>query len=93
MNQIDRRSFLASAAAAPLFVPACAAPGPMAASAGPIRPAPDGPVAISSGNGRRAVAEAMRRMRAGADPLDAAVAGVSIVEDDPDDVTVGYGGS
>ena len=29
---------------------------------------------------------------AGNDPLDAVIAGVNIVEDDPDDVTVGYGG-
>src|SRR5260370_1846716 len=31
-------------------------------------------------------------MRAGADPLDAAIAGVNLVEDDPNDMTVGYGG-
>ncbi len=31
-------------------------------------------------------------MRAGGDTLDAAIAGVNLVEDDPDDNTVGYGG-
>jgi N4-(beta-N-acetylglucosaminyl)-L-asparaginase len=31
-------------------------------------------------------------MKAGADPLDAAIEGVNIVEDDPEDMTVGYGG-
>src|SRR5260370_41548457 len=31
-------------------------------------------------------------MRAGADPLDAAIAGVNLVEDDPNDMSVGYGG-
>jgi len=50
------------------------------------------PVAISSANGLRAVELALRRMQEGADPLDAAVAGVNLVEDDPADMTVGYGG-
>ena len=31
-------------------------------------------------------------MQAGIDPLDAVIAGVSLVEDDPSDLTVGYGG-
>ena len=31
-------------------------------------------------------------MQTGADPLDAVIAGVSLVEDDPNDLTVGYGG-
>src|SRR5215471_19715145 len=52
---------------------------------------PGGAVAISSSNGLRAVALAFERMRAGADPLDAAIAGVNLVEDDPADMTVGYG--
>jgi N4-(beta-N-acetylglucosaminyl)-L-asparaginase len=50
------------------------------------------PVAISSANGLRAVELAARRMQEGADPLDAAIAGVNLVEDDPADMTVGYGG-
>src|SRR3982751_3334513 len=50
------------------------------------------PVAISSSNGLRAVDLAVRRMHDGADPLDAAIAGVNLVEDDPADMTVGYGG-
>jgi N4-(beta-N-acetylglucosaminyl)-L-asparaginase len=50
------------------------------------------PVAISSSNGLRAVEDAIRRLRAGTDPLDAVVAAVGIVEADPDDMTVGYGG-
>jgi N4-(beta-N-acetylglucosaminyl)-L-asparaginase len=50
------------------------------------------PVAISSANGLRAVELALRRLQEGADPLDAAVAGVNLVEDDPADMTVGYGG-
>jgi N4-(beta-N-acetylglucosaminyl)-L-asparaginase len=34
----------------------------------------------------------MQRLRDGAAPVDAVVDGVSLVEDDPDDMTVGYGG-
>src|SRR4051812_11085622 len=50
------------------------------------------PVAISSANGVKAVERAVELMQKGNDPLDAAVAGVNIVEDDPEDMTVGYGG-
>ncbi|MEO1128729.1 MAG: N(4)-(beta-N-acetylglucosaminyl)-L-asparaginase [Planctomycetota bacterium] len=51
-----------------------------------------GPIAIASGNGIPATREALAMMQAGADPLDAAVAGVGIVEADPKDMTVGLGG-
>lgn len=50
------------------------------------------PMAISSANGLAAVRLAVERMRAAADPLVAAVAGVTLVEDDPNDQTVGLGG-
>jgi N4-(beta-N-acetylglucosaminyl)-L-asparaginase len=50
------------------------------------------PVAIAAHNGLAAVKLAVERMTAGAAPVDAAVAGVGLVEADPDDVTVGYGG-
>lgn len=50
------------------------------------------PVVISSGNGLRATERAMELLRAGADPLDAVVAGVNLVEEDPEDHSVGYGG-
>src|SRR5882757_8035849 len=50
------------------------------------------PVVISSANGRAACAKAMEVMRAGGDTLDAVVAGVNIVELDPNDTSVGYGG-
>ena len=50
------------------------------------------PVAISSGNGERATAKAMELISKGNDALDAVIAGVNIVEDDPDDITVGLGG-
>ena len=50
------------------------------------------PTAIASGNGVQAVAEAVRFIQAGGDTLDAVVRGVNLVELDPRDTSVGYGG-
>jgi N4-(beta-N-acetylglucosaminyl)-L-asparaginase len=50
------------------------------------------PLSIASGNGVAAVTKAVQEMRAGADTLDAVIAGVNIVELDPKDNSVGYGG-
>jgi N4-(beta-N-acetylglucosaminyl)-L-asparaginase len=50
------------------------------------------PAAIASGNGLRGVERAYEQMTGGADPLDAAIAGVNIQELDPEDQTVGLGG-
>ncbi len=58
------------------------------------------PVVIASANGnkhknkgpRTVVEEAFERMTSGADVLDALIAGVNIVELDPEDTSVGYGG-
>ena len=62
------------------------------------------PVVISSANGANVpkrgvtpagincIARAMEIIKAGGDTLDAVIAGVNIVEDDPDDTSVGYGG-
>ncbi|HSE98179.1 MAG TPA: N(4)-(beta-N-acetylglucosaminyl)-L-asparaginase [Blastocatellia bacterium] len=50
------------------------------------------PVVVSSANGLPANQKAMEMIRAGGDTLDAVVAGVNIVEDDPQDTSVGYGG-
>lgn len=89
MTQCSRRSFLktgAGAGAAALFA-AGRIPGPAAAGS-----APGTPRVVSSGNGIRATAKAMDVIRAGGDPLDAVIAGVNIVEDDPEDMSVGYGG-
>jgi N4-(beta-N-acetylglucosaminyl)-L-asparaginase len=61
--------------------------------ASPRKPAgPGHPVAVASANGLKAVEKAVELMKAGADPLDAAIAGVAIVEADPSDHSVGYGG-
>jgi len=90
---LSRRSFLAAGAAT----------GAGAALAGPtsalgawrmprLARSAARPVAVASGNGQGAVAKALETMRAGRDPLDAVIAGVNLVEEDPDDYTVGYGG-
>ena len=58
------------------------------------------PIVIASGNGNRfknggdrtCIEEAFRRLVGGSDPLDAVIAGVNIVELDPEDTSVGYGG-
>jgi len=49
-------------------------------------------IVMSSGNGARACARAMELLKAGADTLDAVIAGVNINEEDPEDTSVGYGG-
>ncbi len=53
---------------------------------------PKHPVVVSSANGEQATAKAMEMLNGGADPLDAVIAGVNIVENDPEDISVGYGG-
>ena len=84
-ESLNRRTFLSVSAAAGLGT---AAPG-----AAPRRDVgAKRPVVIASANGLRAVEKAMELIKLGADPLDAAIAGVAIVEADPDDHTVGYGG-
>lgn len=47
---------------------------------------------IASDNGIRATEKAMEVMLQGGDLLDAVIAGVNIVEEDPNDTSVGYGG-
>ncbi len=49
-------------------------------------------IVISSANGTRACKKAMEVIKAGGDTLDAVIAGVNIVELDPEDTSVGYGG-
>src|SRR5262245_4336831 len=51
-----------------------------------------GPIVIASSNGVNAVARAMAMLKQGEDPLDAVIAGVNLVEDDPNDNSVGLGG-
>ena len=81
MDPLSRRSFLKAAGpavAAPCFVPR--------------RRRAARPAAVSSANGLVSVEIAVRKMLEGVPPVDAAVLGVEPVENDPDDMTVGYGG-
>ena len=97
MNTMNRRSFLAASgvtvAAAAVrrarAVPLAPAPQPADRSAGDKH---RGPCVVSSANGQRAVDKAMAMIADGADPVDTVVQGVAIVESDPDDMSVGYGG-
>src|SRR2546421_4890924 len=50
------------------------------------------PLIISSANGLHALDKGMDILKKGGDALDAAVAVVTVVEDDPNDDSVGYGG-
>ena len=84
-ENLSRRTFLAASAFG-LSASAVIGAAPQKA-AGPRRP-----IVVASGNGMKCVEKAMELLKAGADPLDAAIAGVSIVEADPNDRTVGYGG-
>ena len=89
MSDLNRRGFIKSAMAASV----AGTLGPFDAAAQSLSEArPPRPIAISSANGTRAIDRAMEMMRQGEDTLDAVVAGVNIVEDDPNDRSVGYGG-
>lgn len=82
---MNRRTFLRRAA----FTGAATGLGAGSAAA---QPKGSRPLVISSPNGLRATERAMQLLRDGTDTLDAAIAGVTIVEDDPKDMSVGYGG-
>lgn len=96
----SRRRFLGSAAAG---VGAATLGAPRLAEASSPEASPQGadntrqrraapPLAVASGNGVAAVTKAVEVMRGGGDTLDAVIAGVEIVELDPKDNSVGYGG-
>lgn len=96
-EKVTRREFVKAGAVAGAAVAAA----PLLAQ-GPAVVAPRGPkpVVVASANGnkfknggpRTCVEEAFARLARGEDPLDAIMAGVNIVELDPEDVSVGYGG-
>lgn len=50
------------------------------------------PVSVASANGLEAVAKAIEVVTEGGDTLDAVIQGVNIVERNPNDTSVGYGG-
>jgi N4-(beta-N-acetylglucosaminyl)-L-asparaginase len=98
MTEMSRRDFVRSGILAGVAAGTTAervvAQAP-AVTSGSVRP-----VVIASGNGNRfknggnatCVEEAFRRLTSGTDVLDALIAGVNIVELDPEDTSVGFGG-
>ena len=97
-KKISRRDFVISSAAAGLAATTSVTAKAQAPVA-KIRPGVK-PVVISSQNGIKmtnggdisCVETAFERMAKGEDVLDSLVAGVNIVEQDPEDTSVGYGG-
>jgi N4-(beta-N-acetylglucosaminyl)-L-asparaginase len=82
---MNRRDFVATSAA-----------GIAAATFSPKAEAKAGeatnPAVIASANGLRATEKAMQLIGNGSDVLDAVVEGVNLVEEDPEETSVGYGG-
>jgi N4-(beta-N-acetylglucosaminyl)-L-asparaginase len=96
-EKLSRRDFVRKSAATAMVAGA----SPLLGQAPAVRTRrTTGPVVIASENGhqfknggsRTCVEEAYRRMVAGEDVLDALIAGVSIVELDPAEDSVGFGG-
>jgi len=89
----SRRQFLKTTAAASVGAATLgSAPRVVGARSHGLPQQADGPLVISSRNGMNAVERAMEVIKSGADALDAVVAGVNLVEEDPNDTSVGYGG-
>jgi N4-(beta-N-acetylglucosaminyl)-L-asparaginase len=84
-QNLDRRHFIKFTSAAGLAGTIAGRQSVLAAPAAV-------PCVISSLNGMQATAKAMDILKSGGKPLDAVVAGVTLVEDDPNDHSVGYGG-
>lgn len=87
-TRVTRRDFFCAGAAAGLGARVFAGRSPAAFG----QSKGSRPLVVASANGLRATAKTMEMIRAGKDTLDAVVAGVTIVEDDPKDMSVGYGG-
>ncbi|MBX3395107.1 MAG: N(4)-(beta-N-acetylglucosaminyl)-L-asparaginase [Phycisphaerae bacterium] len=101
-TDLNRRTFIQTTAAAIAggsLLALDSTPGTQAAVAASHRGG-SRPIVISSMNGHNrpkgrpasCIEEAMAILKSGGDPLDAVIAGVNIVEDDPDDTSVGLGG-
>ncbi len=80
---MERRTFIQCTTGAITFSAASASAAPTTARR---------PAVISSANGLRATEKAMKLLQEGEDTLEAVVAGVNLVEEDPADRSVGYGG-
>jgi N4-(beta-N-acetylglucosaminyl)-L-asparaginase len=101
MSDMNRRDFVkTSAAAGASLAGAGAMPAALSGAPAILRRGAIKPVVIASGNGnasknaagKTCVQTAYEMMMNGTDVLDALVAGVNIVELDPNDNSVGYGG-
>ncbi len=88
-SNVSRRDFLRSSITAAALGPTAAA---LAQTQAPQAVPASKPIAISSANGLGAVEKAVQMIGEGADTLDAVIAGVNIVEENPKDHSVGYGG-
>lgn len=95
-KQITRRNFVAAAGIGALASPSLAfAQAPQLLTKRDAKP-----VVVAAANGNKSkdadgltcVAKAFKMITGGADVLDAVIAGVNIVELDPEDTSVGYGG-
>lgn len=97
MSNINRRDFVLGGAAAGLTAGTV---GTAAAQAPAVHTGRSKPVVVASRNGytirnggtKSCVETAFEKIMAGDDVLDALIAGVNIVELDPEDASVGYGG-
>src|SRR5438067_2342666 len=99
-KRMTRRNFVATAGLATLAMPSVAG---LAEAPQVVLPRPGEsvkPVVIAAANGNKSqdaegltcVARAFKLLTAGTDVLEAVVAGVNILELDPDETSVGYGG-
>ncbi|HHJ51803.1 MAG TPA: asparaginase [Caldithrix abyssi] len=87
---MKRRTFFKSALGIGAALPFLTIPNRLTARA--MGRAKGKTLVISSANGLRATDKAMSLIREGKDALDAVIAGVNIIEDDPNDHSVGLGG-
>jgi N4-(beta-N-acetylglucosaminyl)-L-asparaginase len=96
MSELNRRNFVKTGAlaGAALAVPRAldAAPAVITRQVQPVVIASANGNRSKASDGRTCVETAFQRMTAGEDVLDALIAGVNIVELDPEDTSVGYAG-
>ncbi len=89
MTTLKRRDFLAAGALTTLAASAGAAVRPYRREPGDDH---RGPAVIASGNGLPAVKRAWELLKQDRDTAEAIVEGVRLIEDDPNDMSVGLGG-
>ncbi len=92
MSRINRRDFLLTTAAASVASTAAAAPAVHTGGSKPVVVASRNGFTMRNGGDVSCVETAFEKITGGADVLEALVEGVNIVELDPEDASVGYGG-